>query len=108
MSATGPVRATTADKTSLLWETPPEFFAWRTKMWRFDLDAAANADNALLPRWFGPGAPEICRAPDDALAPDLDWTDYGDRFCATRPMVRRGTDGSTAALPKARTVRWCY
>ncbi len=81
MSAQGPDRATTPDRTSLVWETPPQFFAWRNGIWHFDVDAAADERNHLLPVWFGPGSSDA----EDALADDLNWFMFGDRFWCNPP-----------------------
>ena len=80
MSAQGPDRATTPEKTSLVWETPPDFYAWRDGIWGFDVDAAANAENALRPLWFGPGGVR-----EDAFDLNPVWRDYGDRFWCNPP-----------------------
>ena len=34
------------------WQTPPEFFSILHRHWKFDIDLAARADNALLPCYF--------------------------------------------------------
>lgn len=91
MSAPGPARATDSATTRLDWETPLPFFAWRDSIWKFDVDAAASADNHLCPFWFGPESPKriVDRdAPIDALARDLDWSEYGDRFWCNPPYGR--------------------
>lgn len=38
-------------------ETPPDFFAIIHTHFHFDIDLTANAENHLLPLWFGPGSP---------------------------------------------------
>lgn len=38
------------------WQTPPDLFATLHEEFHFTIDGAANAENHLLPRWFGPGA----------------------------------------------------
>ena len=37
-----------------LWESPRPLFDNMNRRFQFTVDAAANADNALLPRWWGP------------------------------------------------------
>jgi len=37
------------------WQTPPEFFAAQHRKHQFTVDGAADSNNHLLPRWFGPG-----------------------------------------------------
>lgn len=44
------------------WGTPPEILS---RFGPFDIDAAANAANAVCPRWFGPGGER-----EDALSPE--------------------------------------
>lgn len=39
------------------WRTPKELFFLLHSEFDFTIDAAANRENRLLPRWFGPGSP---------------------------------------------------
>lgn len=39
------------------WRTPRELFDALNRHYRFEVDAAANADNHLCPEWYGPGSP---------------------------------------------------
>lgn len=48
------------------WETPDDLFSTYNSLFAFVLDAAANASNAKLPNWFGPGSPLA----EDALSAD--------------------------------------
>lgn len=50
------------------WRTPPECFIALHAEFGFELDAAANAEDHLLPDWFGPGSPHA----EDALAVQWD------------------------------------
>lgn len=109
-SATAP-----ADKDR--WQTPPELFArLAAEYGPFALDAAADADNHLCPRWFGPGG-EV----EDALA--APWWDYARRiFCHppySRGMVdqfmRRGHEAArrtgtqvTYLVPADTDPRWWH
>lgn len=81
MSAPGPSRATAEKFTA--WETPPPFYAWRDSLWHFGVDAAANAQNALCERYFGPD--HYLEAYQDALAPGLNWAHVGDTFWCNPP-----------------------
>jgi hypothetical protein len=60
---------TSADPTvgNALWETAPKVFEKLNEDFGpFDVDLTANADNHLLPDWFGPGSPWL----NDALRGD--------------------------------------
>lgn len=46
-----------------LWGTPPRIFIPLNARFAFTLDGAANQDNHLSPRWYGPGGER-----EDALA----------------------------------------
>ena len=37
------------------WETPPELFEMLDREFHFTVDAAANTENTLCARWYGPG-----------------------------------------------------
>jgi DNA (cytosine-5)-methyltransferase 1 len=99
------------------WRTPPAWFAKLAHQYGpFDLDAAAEAHNALCPRWLGPGSPLA----EDALA--VHWGGLG----ATLPRVwcnppyslarqfvekasaeaRAGRARTTLLLPATTGVRW--
>ena len=71
------------------WRTPPDLFARLDRDYGpFDLDAAAEAHNALTPRWLGPGS---------ALAVDaraVRWAEYGRRVIVNPPY----SPGMIAAL----------
>ena len=60
------------------WQTPPELFEPLHAEFGFTLDAAASAENALLPRYW--------TAEDDALTQD--WT--GERVYCNPPYGRSG------------------
>ena len=86
------------DKTRADWETPEAFFRWRDRIHHFDVDAAANADNAKLPHWFGPGSQmwhplsaaengKLLRI-EDALDPAVQWWREADRFWCNPPYGR--------------------
>ena len=86
MSAQGPVRATDKENTKLDWETPRPLFVWRNSIWKFDIDAAANATNSLLgDRYFGPGSNHM----KDANVPLANWTAFGHSFFSN-PEYGRG------------------
>lgn len=86
MSAQGPVRADDKEKTKLDWETPRPFFEWRHSIWKFDIDAAANAKNSLLDdQFFGPGSHYL----EDANDPMEQWRRFGHAFFSN-PEYGRG------------------
>lgn len=39
------------------WQTPQALFDKLNRRWEFSVDGAANAQNHLLPRWWGPQSP---------------------------------------------------
>lgn len=79
------------------WRTPPDLFAALDAEFHFTVDAAANAENHLCERWWGPGG-EI----DDALA-----TRWHKETCWLNPPYSRVAAFVSIAdfwLPWARTV----
>jgi len=80
MSAPGPTRAV-AEGSRSDWETPLPFFNWQYELWQFDVDAAANEDNALCPKWFGPGG-----LSESAF--NIRWRDHGRNFWCNPPYGR--------------------
>lgn len=89
------------------WRTPPDLFRWLHDIFAFTVDAAASADNALLPRFWTES--------NDGLAQS--W--QGERvFCnpphgKVRPWVEKAIDEASAGsmgaclLVPARTeARW--
>lgn len=63
-------------------QTPPEIFGPLHRHYEFTIDAAANAANALLPRWWGPGG-EL----EDAL--EAPWP-VSERPWCNPPYSRKG------------------
>lgn len=55
------------------WRTPPVLFEALDREFAFRIDLAANAENHLVPVWFGPGSP--VRDGEDALT--ASWSDFG-------------------------------
>ena len=62
------------------WGTPFSTFAPWHEQFTFTVDAAANGDNHLLPRWYGPGGER-----EDALTHDWDPTE---RYWCNPPYSR--------------------
>lgn len=112
MALTGSATAP-ADKDR--WQTPPHLFRRLDRDYGpCDLDAAANAENALCPRWLGPGG-----LAEDALT--VDWADYGRRIFLNPPysqpllttfvghaaaQVHLGVERVVCLLPATTEVRW--
>lgn len=65
------------------WRTPRVLFDALDQRHRFDCDAAAMADSALCPAWFGPDHPDPTRR--DALGLDVRW---GSRTFVNPPYSR--------------------
>lgn len=61
------------------WRTPPEFFAHLNERFRFTMDGASDAENALLPRFSTPADPlswrgerVFCNPPWSLIKPFVD------------------------------------
>lgn len=72
--------ATNTDETNCEWQTAPKIFKKiQTDFGPFDIDLTANADNHLLPKYFGPGSP----LGEDAL--EVLWHEHGKRGFSNPP-----------------------
>jgi phage N-6-adenine-methyltransferase len=102
------------------WRTPPAWFAkFSQQFGPFDVDAAAEAHNALCPVWLGPGSPVA----EDALA--IPWAGLGRRVLSrvflnppysrayafvekARDEARAGHATTTLLLPATTDTRWFH
>ncbi len=94
------------------WQTPKQLFDWLDAEFNFTLDAAANAENHLCPRWLGPGS----RWPDAitvSWSGDTCWLNPPYSQIATfmaKAVLETSQPGTTVvALVPARTdTRWWH
>lgn len=113
MSAPGPTRR--AASTNAEWETPPDFFAWRSLLYRHQLDVCAHAGNALASNFIGPGS----LIGEDALDSNIQWNAYCDSaftnppygnlmlWCRTYELhARRDRVWVEALIPANTATRW--
>lgn len=110
-------RAVLFSRASDEWATPDDLYAVLDAEFHFELDAAANSDNAKCARWYGPGG-----VADNALS--LAWTNDAGKACAVwlNPPYSQGrafmaraareaaTTGSTVVclVPSRTDTRWWH
>lgn len=84
------------------WGTPRSLFNRLDEVFSFNLDAAANQDNALCTVWLGPGSPVM----ENALTPDFAWSGVGSRIWLN-PPYGRGIGEWLAKAEEARQQGCC-
>lgn len=96
------------------WRTPAKLFCLLHREFGFTVDAAANAQNHLLPRWYGPGSPIA----EDALS--FVWRDeiaflnppygrqIGDFIERAYVSARVGFTTTVCLVPARTDTRWWW
>ncbi len=64
------------------WYTPRDYVEKLLKVYKIDIDAAANSSNSIVPLWFGEHSP---LGVNDSLALE-NWSKYGDTFFLNPPF----------------------